>query len=142
MRPTGNQYLHGLLNPLSSKSIVECCVMPVLLFGAESWILNPTLLQSLESFQAEIAKRILHPKFQSQLPTMWLSWLSDGHQSSHPPISSKLTFLLKSSNGDNSLSARVYRSLAVSDIESILHARQCRFLESIYKTSTVMGYSS
>ena len=34
-------------------------VLPCLLFGAETWILNPTLLQKLESFQAELAKRIL-----------------------------------------------------------------------------------
>ena len=50
-------------------------------------------------------------------------------------LTSKLTFLLKISKGDNSLSARIYRSLAASDIESILLVRQCRFLESTYKTN-------
>ena len=55
----GSGVFHGTLNPLSSRSIVETCVMPTLLYGAESWILNATLLQKLESFQAEIAKRIL-----------------------------------------------------------------------------------
>ena len=56
----------GSLNPLSSRSIVESCVMPVLLHGAESWILNESLLQKLESFQAELVKRILRSsKFSS-----------------------------------------------------------------------------
>ena len=36
----GSSVFHGTLNPLSSKSIVEHCVLPCLLFGAESWILN------------------------------------------------------------------------------------------------------
>ena len=36
----GSGVFHGTLNPLSSKSIVELCVLPCLLFGAETWILN------------------------------------------------------------------------------------------------------
>ena len=50
----GSGIFHGSLNPLSSKSIVEQCVFSCLLFGAESWILSSTLLQKLESFQAEV----------------------------------------------------------------------------------------
>ena len=42
----------------------------------------------------------------------------------------KLTFLLKTITGDISLSARSFRSLAVSDVESLQLVRQCRFLES------------
>ena len=38
----GSGVFHGTLNPLSSKSIVEHCVLPCLLFGAETWILNTT----------------------------------------------------------------------------------------------------
>ena len=53
----GSGIFHGTLNPLSSKSIVEHCVLPCLLFGAETWILNTTLLLKLESFQAELAKQ-------------------------------------------------------------------------------------
>ena len=55
----GSGIFHGTLNPLSSRSIIECCVLPILLYGAESWILNSSLLTKLESFQAEIGKRIL-----------------------------------------------------------------------------------
>ena len=47
---------HGQLNPLSSRSLVETCVMPVLMYGSESWCLNASLLSKLESFQAEVGK--------------------------------------------------------------------------------------
>ena len=57
----GSGVFHGTLNLLSSRSIIECCVFPCLLSGAEAWILNDTLIRQLESFQAELAKRILRP---------------------------------------------------------------------------------
>ena len=47
----------GDLNPLSSKSIIDSCVMPVLLFGSENWILSDTLQCKLEAFLGELAKR-------------------------------------------------------------------------------------
>ena len=50
---------HGLLNQLSSRSLVESCVFPVLMYGAESWCINASLLLKLESFQSEIGKKIL-----------------------------------------------------------------------------------
>ena len=74
----GSGIFHGILNPLSSISIVESCVLPCLLSGAEAWILNCTLLQKLESFQAELAKRILKlPKHTSNnVALMALQWPS------------------------------------------------------------------
>ena len=49
-----------------NRSLVECCILPVLMYGSESWMLNSTLLSTLESFQAELGKRILKlPKFTS-----------------------------------------------------------------------------
>ena len=42
----------------------------------------------------------------------------------------KLCFLQKIAKNNHSLSSRVFRSLAVSDVESLLIVRQCRFLES------------
>ena len=44
------------LNPLSS---IEACIIPVLMYGSESWILNSSLLATLKSFQSEIGKRTL-----------------------------------------------------------------------------------
>ena len=128
----GSGVFHGTLNPLSSKSIVEHCVLPCLLFGAETWILNTTLLLKLESFQAELAKRIL------RIPTctsnntarMALQWPSMRTRI----LIIKLCFLLKVVRSNISLSGRVFRSLAASDVESLVIIRQCRFLESIFQS--------
>ena len=57
---------HGDLNPLSSSRIFETCVIPTLLYGCETWILDSGCLKTLESFQCEIGRRILRlPKFYS-----------------------------------------------------------------------------
>ena len=50
----------GDLNPLSSCSIFETCIIPVLLYGSETWLLDSTSLNTLESFQHEIGCRMLH----------------------------------------------------------------------------------
>ena len=51
----------GSLSPIyiSSVSIIKTCILPSLLYGAENWILTPVLIDRLESFQGELAKRIL-----------------------------------------------------------------------------------
>ena len=64
---------HGLLNPLSSRSLVESCVFPVLMYGAEAWSITASLLLKLESFQSEIGKKILRlPRFTANLVLCWL----------------------------------------------------------------------
>ena len=35
------------------------CVMPILMYGCENWIVSEELLRQLESFQEEMGKRIL-----------------------------------------------------------------------------------
>ena len=42
----------------------------------------------------------------------------------------KLSFLLRVSRDNRSLSSRVFRSLATSEVESLIIVQQCRFLES------------
>ena len=49
----------GDLSPVSITSLVKCCIYPVMLYGVENWILCATSLQKLETFQGEMAKRIL-----------------------------------------------------------------------------------
>ena len=95
----GSGVFHGTLNPLSSKSIVEHCVFPCLLFGAETWILNSTLLQKLESFQAELAKRILRlpTRTSNNTSLMALQWPSMRARI----LIMKLCFLLKVVNSDH-----------------------------------------
>ena len=49
----------GELNPLSSRSVVDTCVMPVLLFGSESWYLTDTPLKSWRTFSVPLARGFL-----------------------------------------------------------------------------------
>ena len=59
---------HGNLNPLSSSSIYETCVLPILLYGCETWLLDSSCLQALEKFQCEIGRRILKlPKYHANV---------------------------------------------------------------------------
>ena len=51
--------LQSDVNPLFSRAVLQSCVMPVLLFGCENWILTETLWQKLEAFQGELVKRVL-----------------------------------------------------------------------------------
>ena len=44
----------GEQNPLPSQSVVETCVMPVLLLDSESWYLTDTALDKLEQFQSSV----------------------------------------------------------------------------------------
>ena len=122
----------GSLNPLSSRSIVETCVFPVLLYGAESWILNTTLLKKLEFFQTEIGKRVLRlPKYSSNRAVrMALLWPSMQARI----LCIKLSYLHKTVSGVNNINSRVFRTLAASEVESLLLVRQCRFLESLLGT--------
>ena len=68
----------GKLNPLSGKTIFDTCVIPVLLFGSENWILTDSQLDHLEAFQGEIGRRILKiSKSHSTLATrVALKWPS------------------------------------------------------------------
>ena len=124
---------HGLLNPLSSRSIVESCILPVLLYGSEHWVLNFSLLEALESFQAELGRRILKlPKFSSKtVPLLVLNWPSICARI----LCNKLSFLFRVCNGESSsLSTQVFRSSAVSDVTSMSIVKQCYLLDSILGT--------
>ena len=52
-------FFQGDISRLSFRAVLESCVMPVLLYGAENWILTDVLLERLEAFQGELAKRVL-----------------------------------------------------------------------------------
>ena len=68
----------GLLNPLSGKAIFEICVLPVLLYGSENWILNTSILSKVEHSQGGIGRRIFKfPRYHSTLScTILLQWPS------------------------------------------------------------------
>ena len=106
---------HGKLNPLSSRSIVEICVLPVLLYRSESWILNLTLLSKLESFQS---KRILQlsKHTSNNVPVLALKWPSMCGRI----LCNKLSFLYCVQNGD---------------VHSISVNKQCKFLDEVLGTN-------
>ena len=119
----------GDLNPLSSCSIFETCIIPTLLYGCETWLLDANTLSALESFQHEIGCRILRvPKFYSKTSVrIALHW---------PTVATcilirKLNFLSKLLSGSNdTISRRVFSSLAVEDVYESSIVQQCRMLES------------
>ena len=127
---------HGKLNPLSSSSIFESFVLPVLLYGCETWMLDATCIQALDRFQCEIGRRILklskrHP---SDAVRIALNW---------PTISTrillrKLTFLSRLlTNSDDTMSSRIFTSLAIVDVYSITIVQQCRLLEAPLGTNII-----
>ena len=123
----------GLLNPLSYCSIVESCIFPVLLYGSENWVLNSSLLQELEYFQAEFGRHVLKlPKFSSNTaPLLVLNWPTMCAR----VLCNKLSFLICVCRGKStSLSTQVFRSIAVSDVTSMSIVKQCHFLDSILDT--------
>ena len=72
---------HGKLNPLSGSSIFETCILgqcilPVLLYGCETWFLDSTCLQALEKFQCEIGRHIL--KLSNTMQVMLVELVSTG----------------------------------------------------------------
>ena len=118
---------HGKLNPISGKTIFDACVIPILLFGSENWILTDSLLDRLEAFQGEIGRRILKlSKFYSTLATrIALKW---------PSITArilirKLSLLFKVSSGEDSIGCRIFSNLSVTDPQSLKVIQECRSLE-------------
>ena len=118
---------NGKLNPLSGRAIYETCVIPVLLYGCENWIMTDTNISILESFQGEIGRRILRlSKIHSILSTRVALQL--------PSITSrifswKLSLLRKVHTESDSLSHKVF-SVLPSDSPRDLHlVQECLSLE-------------
>ena len=64
------QYLCLPGKPDSSSSIVQTCILPILLYGVENWVLTSESIKKLECFQGEIVKRIL--QMSKQFSNKWL----------------------------------------------------------------------
>ena len=65
--------LHGKPNFLTSRQIIEHSVIPVLLYGSENWTLNASLIDCIESCQAQLGKRILRLPA-NVVPRLALHW--------------------------------------------------------------------
>ena len=124
---------HGDLNPLSSSNIFETCVLPVL-HGYETWLLYSSCIQALEKFQCEIGRRILKLSKYHANDVIWigLHW---------PAVATrillrKLTFSSKLlSNYKDTMSSRIFISLAIEDIYNISVVQQCEMLEATLATN-------
>ena len=79
--------------------------------------MNVTLLKRLESFQAEIGKRVL------RWPSMCARILC-----------SKISFLFRTCSDDDgsSLRAQTFAAIAATDVNSPSIVKQCRFLQSSF----------
>ena len=116
----------GDLSPISSSSLVECCVHPVMLYGVENWILCGTSLQKLEKFQGEMTKRILKlPKwFSNTAAKIALGW----HSMHSICTIMKLKYLSRMTALEDGISHHAFCSL-VDDVESLCLVKECRELE-------------
>ena len=122
----------GHLNPLSSRSVVETCVMSVLLFGSESWYLSDTALDGLERFQGWIGKRILRlTRFHSNTTVhIGLDWPSMRAR----VLMRKLNYLRRLVGvSEDKLSSQIFHAFAGRDVSELTIIEQCRHLESVYE---------
>ena len=114
---------------MSSCSIVQCCVLPILLYGVKNWIMSCESIKKLECFQGKIAKRIL------QMP----QWYSNkvacillGCNSIHSLCTNrKLRFLHRIKMNEESICYRTYAAM-VDDVEALSLVCECRKLEERY----------
>ena len=117
------------MKPLSSSSIFETCITPILLYGSETWLLVSTSLKALERFQHEIGCRILRlPKFYSKSAVrIGLHWPTVATR----VLIRKLGFLSKLLSGnEDTISRRIFTSLAMENIYKTSIVQQCRMLEA------------
>ena len=109
---------------VETRSIYETCVVPVLLFGSENWILTDSMLHQLESFQGEIGLCMLKlSKYHSTLSTrLALKW---------PSITArifirKLSLLSKVCQEGNNIGNKIFSSF---NQDSLRLTQECRAME-------------
>ena len=126
----------GKLSPISSCSIVETCVLPILLYGAENWVMSAESIRMLECFQGEIAIQL--PKWYSNTTaSAALGW-----NSLHSMCTiRKLRFLHRVMTNEESICYRAFSAM-VDDVEALSLVRECRELEERYKSTFIQILSA
>ena len=123
----------GDLSPLSGRSMVDTCILPILMYGAENWCLSQNSIQVLDSFLGELSKRLLKlPQWYSNTPAC----IAAGQRSARALcLTKELNFLQKLSAKDTNkaVSAQTLASLS-DDINSTCLVRECRDLEHYFGT--------
>ena len=123
----------GDISPLSSRSVLESCVMPVLLYGSENWMLLDSLLNKLEAFQGELVKRVL--KWPKHLSNTAAITVLDVPTIRCRVFLRKLGFLQRVvRRNTDSLSGRVVLALC-DDVDSLCLVRECRELDEWFGSS-------
>ncbi len=122
----------GALNPASSRSVIKTCVMPVLLYGCENWIMSESLLDKLDSFLGEIAKRALGwPKHHSNTAALVAL---DMMSARSELLIAKLRFLKRRTAKHDVIGGEAMRAFA-DDVNSLCLVKECRELEEVFGTS-------
>ena len=130
----------GDLSPLSGRSMVETCILPILLYGIENWCLTQNSIQMLDSFLGELSKRLLRlPRWYSNTPASIVVGLMSARALC---LTRKLNFLRKISidGYSETMSSRTFRCLS-DDLDSICLIRECRDLDQFFHsdfTSTML----
>ena len=122
----------GSLSPVSASAIVQTCVLPILLYGVENWVMSSESTKKLERFQGEVAKRILQmPKWYSnKAACIVLGW-----NSIHSMCTiRKLKFLHRVMSNEESICYRAFSAM-VDDVEALSLVRECRELEERYSSN-------
>ena len=127
----------GDLSPLSSRQVLEMCVLPVLLYGSENWIMTENLLGKLESFQAELVKRILKwPKHFSNTAAITVL---DVLTMECRVLERKLSFLQHVMGGKASDLSSLVKESFCDEISSLCLVKECRDLEEAMQTEFTEG---
>ena len=117
---------------LSCRSLIETCVMPILLYGCENWSLCDSSLKALNSFLGELCKRALRlPKWYSNTASMIVM---DCQSAEARCLTRKLCFLRWITDSSDILSSRTLAALS-NDIESVCLIRECVELEEHLNTN-------
>ena len=126
------------ISPPSYRSVVETCVMPILLYGCENWSLCDSSLKVLNSFLGELGKRsraLRLPKWYSNTASMIVM---DMLSAEARCLIRKLCFLRRitdhSSVIADTLSSQILFALS-DDIKSVCLVRECLELEEHFETN-------
>ena len=119
----------GHLNPLSAISIFESCVILILLYGCDTWLLSSTTLLLLDQFQNEIGRRIL--KLQKNASGKVTRLCLNFKSMACCILLRKLSFLGKLlESRQRTISSAIFTSATISDPSEVSIVQQCKMLES------------